>query len=328
MQQPKNLFPSKVDSTNPTEYPFGEAQNITVSGDATGTPWNALLINDWFGFFNRMLTRYAITPSGNAETALESQLEQSINVAAMRTQAPKNRRVVRSVADLGLSSVAPECTPVAYEMAGRAGFWGASVNARLSSDEIWVCITDSTVDRTTINTGDVDSFTFAALTAMDAGLWFDPDYYYSGTVLLPALDTVCNTCLRYSLHPIVNIPLTTITPTNAQDLLDTIKESFPDYNFTITSPFTDVLDEIRALDPKAHLGYLSNYTTGAVDIAEGLGNCELIINYQAISGDIDYATGKGVEVWSTNHDNKSGMNTSMGRGISVMYSTTVQPQAI
>jgi hypothetical protein len=59
-------FPTK--STAPTAaYPFGGAQNVTIPGDGTGTPWIADLINDIYGWKSSLLSAAALTPSGAPE---------------------------------------------------------------------------------------------------------------------------------------------------------------------------------------------------------------------------------------------------------------------
>lgn len=48
-------------------YPYGKPRNVTVSGDGTGTPWEASLVGDYFGFLQSLLVAANITPSGNAD---------------------------------------------------------------------------------------------------------------------------------------------------------------------------------------------------------------------------------------------------------------------
>jgi hypothetical protein len=56
-----------------TDYPYGKAQNITIPGDGTGTPWEAKLVNDIFGFQQFLLDEAGITPSGTPDNATTSQ---------------------------------------------------------------------------------------------------------------------------------------------------------------------------------------------------------------------------------------------------------------
>lgn len=68
---PKITYPVQTISSDPA-YPYGKAQNITTVGDATGTPWEAALVNDLFGFQQALLAAGGITPSGNPDSVAAS----------------------------------------------------------------------------------------------------------------------------------------------------------------------------------------------------------------------------------------------------------------
>lgn len=72
MIRPIDAYPGKV-ATPTTEYPDGKAQNITSPGDGTGTPWEAKLVNDLFGFQQFITAKAGITPSGTPDDAVTSQ---------------------------------------------------------------------------------------------------------------------------------------------------------------------------------------------------------------------------------------------------------------
>ena len=69
---PEAQYPGKITPSS-ADYPFGEARNITTPGDGTGTPWEAALVNDLFGFQQAILSEAGATPSGDPETASASQ---------------------------------------------------------------------------------------------------------------------------------------------------------------------------------------------------------------------------------------------------------------
>lgn len=69
---PETQYAGKI-APSSTEYPYGQARNITLPGDGTGTPWEAALVNDIFGFQQALLSQAEIVPSGNPETAVDSQ---------------------------------------------------------------------------------------------------------------------------------------------------------------------------------------------------------------------------------------------------------------
>lgn len=69
---PETQYPGKITASS-ANYPYGQARNITVPGDGTGTPWEAALVNDIFGMQQALLSEAGITPTGNPETAVASQ---------------------------------------------------------------------------------------------------------------------------------------------------------------------------------------------------------------------------------------------------------------
>jgi hypothetical protein len=54
-------------------YPYGSARDISVPGDGTGTPYNENIVNDIWGWEQKLLDAASIVPSGNPETILASQ---------------------------------------------------------------------------------------------------------------------------------------------------------------------------------------------------------------------------------------------------------------
>lgn len=66
------VYGPQVISSDPG-YPYGKARNVTVSGDGTGTPWEAALVNDIIGFFQALLVAASATPSGDPDKVGASQ---------------------------------------------------------------------------------------------------------------------------------------------------------------------------------------------------------------------------------------------------------------
>jgi len=63
---------AKIDSTDGA-YLLGKAQDVTVFGDGTGTPYRADLVNDDFGYKEALLAEAGLTPSNVPDTGLVSQ---------------------------------------------------------------------------------------------------------------------------------------------------------------------------------------------------------------------------------------------------------------
>lgn len=76
---PEEQFVGKITPASPA-YPLGQARDITVPNDGTGTPLRASLVNDLFGFQQALLKEAGITPNGVPDTALDSQYLQAIKV--------------------------------------------------------------------------------------------------------------------------------------------------------------------------------------------------------------------------------------------------------
>jgi hypothetical protein len=78
---PNSLYPTQT--TAPSgNYPWGGAQNVTVDGDGTGTPWIDQVLNDMWGYFQKLLDYSGITPSGSPDTVPASQYFQALQASA------------------------------------------------------------------------------------------------------------------------------------------------------------------------------------------------------------------------------------------------------
>ena len=74
---PESQYPGKI-APSSADYPYGEARNITTPSDGTGTPWEAALVNDLFGFQQALLSAAGIVPTGNPDSVSESQYMQAL----------------------------------------------------------------------------------------------------------------------------------------------------------------------------------------------------------------------------------------------------------
>jgi glycerophosphoryl diester phosphodiesterase len=83
-----------------------------------------------------------------------------------------DRAVPVVVAHRGASGLAPENTLAAFRLAVELGTPAVECDVHLSADGQVVVIHDPTVDRTTNGSGAVETLSFDALRALDAGSWF------------------------------------------------------------------------------------------------------------------------------------------------------------
>jgi hypothetical protein len=86
---PKKKYPAQTLSTD-IGYPHGKARNVLVPGDGTGTPWEADLINDIFGFQQALLAAASILPSEAPEKVGASQYLSAIQTLINKLTTTEN----------------------------------------------------------------------------------------------------------------------------------------------------------------------------------------------------------------------------------------------
>lgn len=75
---PSAVYPTQVDTSDPTGYPYGKPQNVTVPGDGSGTPLEETWLSDLFGFLQALLGEASATPSGTPDKVGASQYVDAI----------------------------------------------------------------------------------------------------------------------------------------------------------------------------------------------------------------------------------------------------------
>lgn len=75
---PSTEYPGKITAPD-ANYTYGSAKSVTTPTAQDGTPWSIKLVNDIFGFQQKLLDLTGIVPSGNAETQLVSQYFQALS---------------------------------------------------------------------------------------------------------------------------------------------------------------------------------------------------------------------------------------------------------
>ncbi|MGE6630819.1 glycerophosphodiester phosphodiesterase [Bacillus sp. NPDC077027] len=80
------------------------------------------------------------------------------------------------IAHRGSSSLAPENTIAAFDLAVQQGADYIELDVQFTKDKNVVVIHDDTVDRTTNGSGPVSSYTLSEIKELDAGSWFDEKY--------------------------------------------------------------------------------------------------------------------------------------------------------
>lgn len=153
------------------------------------------------------------------------------------------------IAHRGASAFAPENTLIAMEMAAQMGAHWCEFDVMLAGSGEAMIIHDETVDRTTDGVGEVASFSFEQLKALDAGKWFDPKFagqripsFVELLRLLQKLQFNINVEIKPSLGQDIQTAKTTVQVLNQHW---NVKQSPP----LISSQSIDSLRIVRQLEP-------------------------------------------------------------------------------
>lgn len=77
MIKPEIRYPANS-APNNASYPHGSAVNSTAPGAKNGYPWEKDQINDWFGFFQKLVIDSGVTISGIPDTVLNSDMFEAL----------------------------------------------------------------------------------------------------------------------------------------------------------------------------------------------------------------------------------------------------------
>lgn len=219
----------------------------------------------------------------------------------------------RAIAHRGSSTGAPENTLTAFRHAIDQNFWGIKVEAQLTSDKKWVCIADTTIDRTSNGSGLVSSKSLSALRGFDFGSWRNARYKDER---IPTLDEFLETCLIGHVVPYIEIK-GTLVDSDIQSLIDTIQKWNMSYNVSILSSSLTNLQKVRILTKDVSVGYMpSTFVQKDVDDTVALGNSFLCPPYSKItSSAMTMAKTAGLQVESQEINDMVEIRALAGLGV-------------
>jgi len=162
-----------------------------------------------------------------------------------------------AIAHRGASSYAPENTFAAFDLAIAMGARHIELDVHFSSDGHLVVIHDDAINRTTDGAGPVTGHSLAALTALDAGSWFDPRFKGER---VPTLGAVLE---RYKGRAHVHVEIKGHSAGLAQKTVDLVRARGMAGQVTITSFQIAKLEETRAYAPELPTGWLVGQVSDA-----------------------------------------------------------------
>ena len=204
---------------------------------------------------------------------------------------------VKNVAHRGYSNVAPENTLPAYRLASKNNCKYVECDISFTSDNVPVLLHDSTIDRTSNGTGNINDLTYEQVLQYDFGSW--KSEVYAGTKI-PTLEQFLSLCRDLGLYPYIELKNTaTYTEAQIQGLVD-LTEKYGMKDKTTWISFTSTyLDYVKNYDNKARLGYVvSNITTANINTALGLKTNDNEVFIDCSYSNVDNA---GVNLCISNH---------------------------
>lgn len=176
---------------------------------------------------------------------------------------PRNA-LFNSVNHRGYNSVAPENTLPAFRLSAKMGFGIVETDIHLTADDVFVCIHDDTVDRTSNGTGNVADMTLEELKALDFGSWKSASY--AGTKI-PTYEEFLVCCRNLGLK--VYVELKAIG--HYDDLIAITKRLGMYDSVTFISDSISKLTVLNTQDDSLRIAYVvTEINETVIDSAKGL----------------------------------------------------------
>lgn len=187
------------------------------------------------------------------------------------------------IAHRGSNADYPENTVLAFEAVTR--HWGIETDIQVTSDGTWICMHDSTVDRTTDGTGTVASKTLAQIKALKIDTGNNLAALTDAQKQVPTFEEYLTVCKKNQRVPIIEIKTGNYSAAN----YDSVVTSLVKFNLTQVAVFISfdrqALVEIKKRLPAVPVQYLVNSVTDQVIAdAKALGtNAGVSVSYNDAS---------------------------------------------
>lgn len=155
---------------------------------------------------------------------------------------------IKMIAHRGMSSLAPENTLEAIELAASYEFEIVEFDISETADGKFIVMHDSSVDRTTNGTGEISELTYEQIKSfhIDGGNGYDKWYK---SVKVPSFEEALKVCKKRNLTPLIHIKQVKDT----SKLLKVIKKSGFSKQAILCSSNTNILLKIKAINKKTKL---------------------------------------------------------------------------
>lgn len=235
-------------------------------------------------------------------------LESVINNMNMNNDVVNYDLNVKAVNHRGYSKGAPENTIPAYIMSKQKGFTYVECDVSFTKDSVAVLLHDSTIDRTSNGSGNVQSLTYEQLLQYDFGSWYSSKF--AGTKI-PTFKEFIMYCKGLGMHPYIELKSSGgYTEAQIRQVVDEVELCGMRGKVTYISFSSTFLEYVKAYDEEARLGFIADVTSSTIATANGLktGKNEVFmdVNYTYVKDSkvaLCMANDLPMEVWTVNDAN-------------------------
>jgi len=131
----------------------------------------------------------------------------------------------------GYQAEAPENSIPAFRLAGEYKFWGIETDLWATSDDVIVCMHDSSINRMTDGTGTISSMTYAQIQQYHIDTGTNVEQYSDDELVIPTIDDYLKICRYYNLVPFIELK---------EDIVAAVIQKLKDYgmeNIAVISSF-------------------------------------------------------------------------------------------
>lgn len=171
---------------------------------------------------------------------------------------PDNEREIHLTAHRGLSAVYPENTALAFEAAGKAGFYALECDTHCTTDGTWVVLHDGQIKTMFDGTGDVKSYSYEEMLQKKMTNGANIDKYPEAR--LCTLQEYIDICKKYGCRPMIEVK--DKRTEKMQSLYDMLVQNDILESCIIISFHISVLRALYAIDKDLEMWYLIEYISG------------------------------------------------------------------
>lgn len=266
---------------------------------AAWRPWVALAKND--GNIQAGLVAEKASRLANPRTIAGVQFDGTSNIEIsadnvgayskeqVNTRHRSNTIKTNYVSHRGMSILAPENSLKAFDFVTRHS--AIETDIQVTSDGVWICMHDLTVDRTTNGTGSVASKTLAQMKALRIDSIENPhnniqvNSFNDIDLKVPTFEEYLVICRSRGKVPVVEIKKSSYTAANYQNLVNILKKHRMESTAIIISTEISILSSIRNLLPNIHVQQvIQEISQSILNSIASLGTpCGIAVKYDSSS---------------------------------------------